>query len=65
VLRPRPSGHQPNLPAGWIGGNRMAIHGTPGSIGGAISHGCLRASDPDMVSLFARVPLGTPVFIHA
>src|SRR6266480_919379 len=47
------SGHQPNLPAGWIGGNRMAIHGTPGSIGGAVSHGCLRASDPDMISLFA------------
>jgi hypothetical protein len=59
------SGHQPNLPPGWIGGNRMAIHGTPGSIGGANSHGCLRASDPDMVSLFARVPLGAPVFIHA
>jgi L,D-transpeptidase-like protein len=59
------SGHQPNLPAGWIGGNRMAIHGTPGSIGGATSHGCLRASDPDMISLFARVPLGAPVFIRA
>jgi len=59
------SGHQPNLPAGWLGGDRMAIHGTPGSIGGATSHGCLRASDPDMISLFARVPLGTPVFIHA
>jgi L,D-transpeptidase-like protein len=59
------SGHQPNLPPGWIGGNRMAIHGTPGSIGGANSHGCLRASDPDMISLFARVPLGAPVFIHA
>jgi hypothetical protein len=59
------SGHQSNLPAGWIGGNRIAIHGTPGSVGGADSHGCLRASDPDMISLFARVPLGTPVFIHA
>jgi hypothetical protein len=59
------SGRQPNLPAGWIGGDRMAIHGTPGSIGGANSHGCLRASDPDMISLFARVPLGAPVFIHA
>ncbi|MGA8219169.1 MAG: L,D-transpeptidase [Solirubrobacterales bacterium] len=59
------SGHQPSLPAGWIGGDRMAIHGTPGSIGGANSHGCLRASDPDMISLFARVPLGAPVFIHA
>jgi hypothetical protein len=59
------SGHQPNLPAGWIGGNRMAIHGTPGSIGGATSRGCLRASDADMISLFARVPLGAPVFIRA
>jgi lipoprotein-anchoring transpeptidase ErfK/SrfK len=59
------TGHQPNLPPGWIGGNRMAIHGTPGSIGGASSHGCLRASDPDMISLFARVPLGAPVFIRA
>jgi hypothetical protein len=59
------TGHQDHLPAGWIGGNRIAIHGTPGSVGGADSHGCLRASDPDMISLFARVPLGTPVFIHA
>ncbi len=59
------SGHQPNLPAGWIGGDRMAIHGTPGAVGGATSHGCLRASDPDMISLFARVPLGTPVFVRA
>jgi L,D-transpeptidase catalytic domain len=58
------SGHQPNLPPGWIGGNRMAIHGTNASIGAANSHGCLRASDPDMISLFARVPLGAPVFIR-
>ncbi len=58
------SGHQPNLPSGWIGGDRIAIHGTPGGVGGANSSGCLRASDPDMVSLFARVPLGTPVFIR-
>jgi hypothetical protein len=58
------TGHQPNLPPDWIGGDRIAIHGTPGSVGGANSSGCLRASDPDMVSLFARVPLGTPVFIR-
>jgi lipoprotein-anchoring transpeptidase ErfK/SrfK len=57
------SGHQDSLPPGWIGGNRIAIHGTPGSVGGADSHGCLRASDRDMIS-FAHVPLGTPVFIH-
>jgi hypothetical protein len=58
------SGHQPNLPEGWIGGDRIAIHGTDRAIGGASSSGCLRASDPDMVSLFALVPLGTPVFIR-
>jgi hypothetical protein len=58
------TGHQPNLPPKWIGGDRIAIHGTPGAVGGADSAGCLRASDPDMVSLFARVPLGTPVFIR-
>jgi len=58
------SGHQPNLPADWLGGDRIAIHGTPGAIGGALSAGCLRASDMDMVSLFARLPLGAPVFIR-
>ena len=59
------SGHQPQLPPDWIGGDRIAIHGTPEPVGGAASAGCLRASDPDLVSLFARVPLGAPVFIRA
>ena len=59
------SGHQPNLPPGWLGGNRIAIHGSPAPIGGAASHGCLRASDRDMVTLFALVPLGAPVFVRA
>ena len=57
--------HQPNLPAGWHGGNRIAIHGTnsPGTIGSAASAGCLRAADSDLGVLMRRVPLGTPVFI--
>jgi hypothetical protein len=59
------TGHQANLPADWLGGNRIAIHGTPGVVGGAASHGCLRASDRDMVTLFALVPLGAPVFVRA
>jgi L,D-transpeptidase-like protein len=59
------SGHQPNLPPGWIGGDRIAIHGTPGGVGGAASAGCLRASDEDMAALFLLVPLGAPVFIRA
>jgi hypothetical protein len=58
--------HQPKLPAGWHGGNRIAIHGTnsPGTIGTAASAGCLRAADSDLHVLMRRVPLGTPVFIH-
>jgi L,D-transpeptidase catalytic domain len=60
------SGHQPNTPPGWTGGNRLAIHGTnsPATIGAAASAGCLRASDADLQPLMSRVPLGTPVFIH-
>jgi lipoprotein-anchoring transpeptidase ErfK/SrfK len=60
------SGHQPNTPPGWTGGNRLAIHGTdsPATIGTAASAGCLRAADADLRVLMAKVPLGTPVFIH-
>jgi lipoprotein-anchoring transpeptidase ErfK/SrfK len=61
------NGHQPKTPADWKGGNRLAIHGTdtPATIGTAASAGCLRASDADLEVLMAKVPLGTPVFIHA
>jgi hypothetical protein len=57
------SGHQSHLPVGWLGGDRIAIHGTPGPVGEADSHGCIRATDAAMHTLFRRVPLGTPVFI--
>jgi hypothetical protein len=61
------SAHQPNLPAGWTGGDRIAIHGTndPASIGVASSAGCPHASYADMQALMRRVPLGAPVFIRA
>ncbi len=60
------NGEQPNLPAGWQGGNRLAIHGTnsPGTIGAAASAGCLRAGDAGLRFLMRRVPLGTPVYIR-
>jgi lipoprotein-anchoring transpeptidase ErfK/SrfK len=60
------SGHQPHTPAGWQGGDRLAIHGTdsPGTIGTPASAGCLRASDRDLRVLMRRVALGTPVFIR-
>jgi L,D-transpeptidase-like protein len=58
---------QPNLPAGWTGGNRIAIHGTVSSsdFGRAISAGCVHASDADLRYLMRLVPLGTPVVIRA
>ena len=61
------SAHQPNLPPGWTGGDRIAVHGTndPSSIGGAVSAGCPRASAEDMRFLMRVVPLGAPVFVKA
>jgi hypothetical protein len=61
------SAHQPSLPAGWRGGDRIAIHGTYDlrSIGAASTAGCVRAKADDLHILMRRVPLGTPVFIHA
>jgi hypothetical protein len=60
------SARQPNLPAGWAGGDRIAIHGTdtPESIGTAASSGCLRAADADLRFLMRDVPVGAPVFIR-
>jgi hypothetical protein len=61
------SAHQPYLPSGWTGGDRIAIHGTnvPSSIGAASSAGCPHARDADLRVLMRRVPLGAPVFIKA
>jgi L,D-transpeptidase catalytic domain len=60
------SARQPNLPPGWAGGDRIAIHGTsePDTIGQAASSGCLRASDADLQVLMRDVPVGAPVFIR-
>jgi lipoprotein-anchoring transpeptidase ErfK/SrfK len=61
------SAHQTHLPAGWTGGDRIAIHGTnaPSTIGVASSAGCAHARDADLRVLMRRVPLGAPVFIRA
>jgi len=61
------SATQPNLPRGWSGGNRIAIHGTPSAsdFGHAVSAGCVHAPDRELHYLMRTVPLGTPVFIKA
>lgn len=42
------------------------IHGTPdeGLIGRPASHGCIRMKNREVIELFDRVPLGTPVLIR-
>jgi lipoprotein-anchoring transpeptidase ErfK/SrfK len=59
--------NQPNVPQGWSGGDRIAIHGTSNeaTLGTPASSGCLRAADRDMRWLMARVPDGAPVRIRA
>jgi hypothetical protein len=60
------SGHQPNIPQGWTGGDRLAVHGTTSSasIGLAASHGCLRASDADLRRLLKLATLGARVEVR-
>ncbi len=55
---------QVNLPSGWLGGDRIAFHGTTGPLGAKVSHGCIRAADEDVSALVDMVPPGTPVEVH-
>jgi hypothetical protein len=47
-------------------GGGVGFHGTAdlASIGQAASHGCIRMRIPDVISLYNRVPVGTPVLIR-
>src|SRR3954471_22164523 len=54
------------LKARWLGvAAGVGIHGTAEdwSIGSRASHGCIRMHVRDVVDLFGRVPVGTPVLI--
>jgi len=61
-------GGAPNNPlrARWLGiANGVGIHGTAEdwSIGTRASHGCIRMHVSDVIDLYARVPVGSPVLI--
>jgi lipoprotein-anchoring transpeptidase ErfK/SrfK len=59
----------PNNPLGaralYIGGTLFRIHGTNNarSIGGAVSSGCIRMLNADVIDLYNRVSIGTPVHV--
>jgi lipoprotein-anchoring transpeptidase ErfK/SrfK len=62
-------GGSPRNPMGvralTLAGGEYAIHGTnaPDSIGRFASYGCIRMHNHDIVDLFERVPVGTPVVV--
>ena len=49
-----------------LSGDRYAIHGTnrPASVGTFTSAGCLRMLNDDVLDLFERVSIGTPVLVQ-
>lgn len=59
----------PNNPVGaavlFLAGGERAIHGTnnPKSIGGAVSYGCIRMFNADVLDLYGRVGFGTTVIV--
>ena len=49
----------------YLGSTLYRIHGTnqPWTIGGAVSSGCIRMRNEDVVDLYERVPVGTKVVV--
>lgn len=47
-------------------GDGYALHGTnrPETVGRSVSHGCVRLRNEDIATLYAIVPIGTPVYIY-
>ncbi|MCB0870583.1 MAG: L,D-transpeptidase/peptidoglycan binding protein [Solirubrobacterales bacterium] len=62
-----PGGSPENpLKARWLGVNgSVGIHGTSEdySLGSAASHGCIRMGVDDVIDLYDRVDVGTPIYI--
>jgi lipoprotein-anchoring transpeptidase ErfK/SrfK len=63
------AGGSPHNPMGsaalTLSGGEYAIHGTnrPNSIGSYASYGCIRMYNQDVVDLYSRVSVGTPVYV--
>jgi lipoprotein-anchoring transpeptidase ErfK/SrfK len=49
----------------YLGDTLYRIHGTnrPGSIGGAVSHGCFRMHNPHIIELYEKVQIGANVYV--
>ena len=63
---PGGSSHNPmGAAAITLSRGEYAIHGTnaPGTIGGFVSHGCIRMHNEDIMDLYSRVGVGTRVVV--
>lgn len=63
-----PGGHRLNplgVRALYLGSSLYRIHGTdaPWTIGEAVSKGCIRLYNEDVMDLYPRVPIGTRVTV--
>jgi lipoprotein-anchoring transpeptidase ErfK/SrfK len=60
----------PNNPLGaramYIGGRIYRVHGTnnEASIGGAVSSGCIRMMNADVIDLYDRVKIGAKIYVY-
>ena len=71
VIKRIPPGRWNPLGERWIGfahgeGWTLGIHGTPNPelLGHAVSHGCVRMRNADVVRIYERIQLGTPVIVE-
>ena len=50
----------------YLGSSLYRIHGSnePGTIGGAVSSGCIRMTNEDVIDLYGRVKVGTKVVVR-
>lgn len=71
VLKRVPPGPDNPLGERWMGiahgdGWTVGIHGTPHPelLGQAVSHGCIRMRNADVIRLYDRVEIGTAVFVY-
>jgi lipoprotein-anchoring transpeptidase ErfK/SrfK len=65
LIRGGTPGNPMGVAAMTLGVSEYAIHGTnaPGSVGGFVSYGCIRMYNQDVLDLFGRVYVGTPVIV--
>ena len=50
----------------YIGGKIYRVHGTnnEASIGGAVSSGCIRMMNADVIDLYDRVKIGAKIYVY-